>query len=271
MPDLSQPVLRAENLCVAIDTTEILHQLNFSVKSGEFLAIRGANGSGKTTLIRTILHMLPVTEGKLELFCKDVAHLCSEDWRKIGYAPQRVTAASAVPATALETVCAGLLYGNRIWKPKNWKAQAMAALELVGLQHRADESVATFSGGQQQRILIARAMVRKPQLLIFDEPFSGVDAASRNDIVDILATMRAQGTTIIAVLHDIYELEPLIDTTIFLEHGRIKQVEHTNFVPIDTSDRPTWQPHPPYALTGEELIDAAHNHFVAQNPTGGTE
>ncbi|WP_353066543.1 metal ABC transporter ATP-binding protein [Arcanobacterium hippocoleae] len=182
----SQPLLQAHDVCVAIDSTEILHRLNFSVQSGEFLAIRGSNGSGKTTLLRTILNILPVSAGRLELFGKNAAKLNSQDWQKIGYAPQHVTATSIMPATALETVASGLLSGNHLWKPRNWKARAMLALEKVGLERRANESLQTFSGGQQQRVLIARAMVKQPQLLILDEPFSGIDSSSRNEIVGLL-------------------------------------------------------------------------------------
>ncbi|XCB30310.1 ABC transporter ATP-binding protein [Arcanobacterium hippocoleae] len=79
-----KPLLQAQNLCIAIDSTEILHRLNFSISSGQFLAIRGANGSGKTTLLRAILNMLPVSSGKLEIFGKNAAQLNSHDWKKSG-------------------------------------------------------------------------------------------------------------------------------------------------------------------------------------------
>ncbi|XCB30311.1 ATP-binding cassette domain-containing protein [Arcanobacterium hippocoleae] len=146
-----------------------------------------------------------------------------------------------MPATALETVASGLLFGNHLWKPRDWKARTMFALEQVGLAYRAHESFQTFSGGQQQRILIARAIVRQPQLLILDEPFAGVDTESRNKIVEILAKMRENNTTVIAVLHDIYDLEPLIDTTFYLKNGNIEKITETKFDPIVCTDKTTGQ------------------------------
>lgn len=208
-----------EDVGVRLGASQILSHINLSVAQGTTLGILGPNGSGKSTLVRSSLGIFPHT-GTIKLNGEKLPGR-SVDWKSIGYAPQRVTSTAGVPATALEVVSSGLLYGKRFRLGKNPKEKAMAALEEVGLAHRANESVQTFSGGQQQRVMLARSLVRNPSLLFLDEPFSGVDRQSRVKITEALARGRANGLTIVVVLHELQDLAPLIDNTIVIEHGRI--------------------------------------------------
>ena len=163
-----------EGLAVHLGGSRILDDVALSVSSGESVAFLGANGSGKSTLVRAILGIVPASAGNVELFGESVALRKSVPWSRIGYVPQRVTASSGVPATALEVVRSGLLGRGRLWADVGPRAKrkALEALSAVGLEDRARDHVQVFSGGQAQRVLIARALVREPDLLFLDEPLA---------------------------------------------------------------------------------------------------
>lgn len=199
--------------------TRVLDNIDLEVEEGSALGVLGPNGSGKSTLVRACLGIIP-HDGLIELL--DVPQPSRKTpWRRIGYAPQRMSAAGGVPATAQEVVASGLLAGSMIRRGRRARERAMEALEEVGLAHRADESVQTFSGGQQQRVLLARALVRHPDLLFLDEPFAGVDEGSRRAIASVLADRVAGGMTLVCVLHGLGELAPIITHTVTLERGQI--------------------------------------------------
>ncbi|MDP9800232.1 zinc transport system ATP-binding protein [Arcanobacterium wilhelmae] len=214
-------VIEASRLNVRLGATRILNDVSFTVTQGETLAVLGANGSGKTTLIKTLVGIHPIESGTVTVFGTPITNRSHVAWGRIGYAPQRVTTTSGVPSTALETVMSGMTYGRHLLPRRGAKAAALAALEQVGLAHRAHESVQTFSGGQQQRVLIARALVKNPDLIVLDEPFAGVDSDSRDKIIATLATARERGATTVLILHELYGLETLIDSTLVLEAGRV--------------------------------------------------
>lgn len=234
-------VIDVANLNVRLGATRILKDVSFDVTTGQTLAVLGANGSGKTTLIKTLVGIHPIESGSITLFGTSIQQRSHIDWGRIGYAPQRVTTTSGVPSTALETVMSGMTYGRHLLPQRGARAKALAALEQVGLAHRAGDSVQTFSGGQQQRVLIARALVKNPDLIVLDEPFAGVDSTSREKITTTLADARGRGATIVLILHELYDLESLIDSTLVLDDGRISSFtmspdcehldEHANVAP----------------------------------------
>lgn len=216
---MSVAALRLDSLRVEFDRNRVVHDLDLEVPQGHTLGILGPNGSGKSTLVRACLGIVS-SSGTVELFGARLGTR-AVDWARVGYAPQHITSTAGVPATALEVVKAGLLSGRRLRPGRGATEKAMAALDLVGLAHRANESVQTFSGGQQQRVHLARSLVRDPDILFLDEPFSGVDRPSREKITSVLSQHRDRGMTMVVVLHELQELGPLIDSTIVLEHGRI--------------------------------------------------
>jgi ABC transporter related protein len=204
-------------------STHILHQVSLTVERGESVALLGANGCGKSTLIKACLGLYPLAGGDVQLFGASLSKRRQVPWMQVGYVPQRVSATAGVPATALEVVRSGLLGPGRPFA--SWgggaKAQAMEALAQVGLAKRANDHVQVFSGGQAQRVMIARALVRRPQLLFLDEPLAGVDRASRQGLADCLAQLREQGITLVTVLHEMGELAGLVDRTVTLADGRV--------------------------------------------------
>ena len=218
------PPVVVTGLSVVLGSTPILSGIDLTVTSGESVALLGANGSGKSTLVKAILGLNPIRAGRVRLFGHDVAHRSRVPWSRIGYVPQRVAAASGVPATALEVVRSGLLGPRRLFADRGRRARerAMAALDAVGLAHRARDHVQVFSGGQAQRVLIARALVRDPELLVLDEPLAGIDRASRQALAEILTSLHDRGLTLITVLHEMGELSDVVERAVVLDEGRIR-------------------------------------------------
>src|SRR5690349_16663244 len=214
-------VVDVRHLAVGYDGREILHDVSLAVPGGEVVAILGANGSGKSTLIRTILGLVPIGRGEIDLF--GTAQRKFRDWARVGYVPQRLGAGSGVPATVGEVVASGRLARRGIFRPSGAadKAAVRAALTDVGLLDRIGDPVSTLSGGQQQRTLIARALAGHPDLLVLDEPTAGVDAASQEAFAQALGRFAAAGGTILLVAHELGPLRPLIDRAVVVHEGRI--------------------------------------------------
>ncbi|MDO4243037.1 MAG: metal ABC transporter ATP-binding protein [Actinomyces sp.] len=223
-PDvLGQEVIGVQDASVVLGSDLVLDAVDLRVGGGESVALLGANGSGKSTLVRTVLGLHPLRSGRVRLFGHDVARRRRVPWGRVGYVPQRVSASSGVPATALEVVRSGLLSPTRPWADRGPRARrrAMEALEAVGLAQRAGDHVQVFSGGQSQRVLIARALVRDPELLVLDEPLAGIDRASREALATILGSLRDRGVTLVTVLHEMGELAEVVERAVVLEDGRV--------------------------------------------------
>ena len=214
-------VVRLDNLHVAWDTDLILHGITLTIPAGQTVAITGSNGSGKSTTVKALLGTAPITSGDAQLFGRSITTRRRVPWKKIGYVPQRISSGGAVNSSAIEVVRSGLLGPRRLWAMPGDTARAMDALERVGMAHRAHSPMNILSGGQAQRVLIARALVRRPELLIMDEPMAGIDAASRARLADIVADAKAEGTTILIVLHELGELGPLLDRELHISAGHV--------------------------------------------------
>nr|WP_206209964.1 metal ABC transporter ATP-binding protein [Streptomyces sp. SID10362] len=196
----------------------VLRGIDLTVRRGQVVALLGANGSGKSTAVRTIIGQVPVTDGEIELFGTPRRRF--RDWGRLGYVPQRTTAAGGVPATVTEVVSSGRLSRARFGVLRKADHEAVRrALDLVGMADRAKDSVNALSGGQHQRVLIARALAAEPELLIMDEPMAGVDLASQEVLAETLRAQVAAGATVLLVLHELGPLEPLIDRAVVLRDG----------------------------------------------------
>jgi len=216
---VSDNVIQAEGLGVQLGGQQILAGIDLSVGRGEVLALLGANGSGKSTLVRALLGIVPVSDGSVQLLGSPLGR--SAPWERVGYVPQRLPAGAGVPASALEVVTAGLLHRHRLRPPRDGRARALAALDEVGLADKAGRPVHELSGGQQQRVLIARALVRRPELLVLDEPTSGIDIPTQQTFVDAVQRLHDGGATVVVILHELGPFAPLIERAVVLRHGRI--------------------------------------------------
>lgn len=212
------PVISLRGATASLGSRPVLRGVDLTVGRGEVVALLGANGSGKSTAVRAVVGQVSLSEGRLELFGTPLKRF--RDWARIGYVPQRTTAASGVPATVREVVSAGRLARTRL-RPlgRADRAAVDRALELVGMADRARDSVNALSGGQHQRVLIARALAVEPELLIMDEPMAGVDVASQEILAGTLREQVAGGATVLLVLHELGPLEPLIDRAVVLRDG----------------------------------------------------
>jgi zinc transport system ATP-binding protein len=222
-PAAPQTVMSLRDAAATLGGRTVLRGIDLTMDSGEVVALLGANGSGKSTAIRTVIGQVPLTDGELELFGTPFARF--RDWRRVGYVPQRSTAAAGVPATVREVVSSGRLAHARL-RPlgRADKAAVSRALELVGMADRARDSVNALSGGQHQRVLIARALAGAPDLLIMDEPLAGMDLASQDVLAEALREQVARGTSVLLVLHELGPFAPLIDRAVLLREGLVERV-----------------------------------------------
>ena len=201
--------------------TVALQNVHFHLEPGEFVVLLGANGSGKTTLVKALLGLAPLSKGRLDVFGTPLKRF--RDWGRIGYVPQRASAASGVPASAYEVVLAGRLARSRKWGPHR-KDDARAvrnALDLVDMADKHKEPVETLSGGQQQRVLIARALAGEPDVLVLDEPVSGVDLEHQESFATTLRELNRGGRTVLLVAHALGVIEPLVARAVVLTQGEV--------------------------------------------------
>ena len=197
--------IRFDETWFSYNSEPVVRDINFSITPGEFAAILGPNGSGKTTLMKLALGLLKPTSGRVLLFGVPADRFT--DWHRVGYVPQRTQAMeSRFPASVREVVNFGTYSGFdpfAIFKRRG-SARVDEAMEMAGVQTLADRRVSDLSVGQQQRMLIARALVRRPDLLVMDEPVAGVDAAGEEQFHSMIRRLnRDLGITIVMVSHDI--------------------------------------------------------------------
>lgn len=197
-------LLRASNLSAGYGPASAIEAVDLSVAAGDYVGIVGPNGSGKTTLLRALLGLLPARTGAISLWGAPLADF--RDWRKIGYLPQTAQLPfRRFPADVREVVASGRLAHLRF--PKRLAAADHGAIEhalgLLDLRPLARRMIGELSGGQFQRVCLARALVSEPELLILDEPTSALDPAFREQFYTLLARLnREQKTTILLVTHD---------------------------------------------------------------------
>jgi zinc transport system ATP-binding protein len=181
----------------------VLRDVSFAVEPGEFVAIAGPNGGGKTTLLRLVLGLERPTAGRVRV-----------ETRRLGYLAQRAEAGVDAPLTVRELVGAGRAARTRLLGPLAPKDRdaVREAIERVGLGRLADRRLRTLSGGQQQRAFIAKALAAEPELLVLDEPTTGVDAESQEAIAELLEGLRsALGMTILYVSHEFGAVERFVE------------------------------------------------------------
>lgn len=197
-------IVEIEQLYFSYPGNPVLSDINLKVDSGEFIAIIGPNGGGKTTLLKLILGLLKPSSGKILVFGQTPQPGVPPIRTPISYVPQAMRFDKQFPISVLEVVLGGLLsklpwYGR--FSQKDIEA-ALAALDQVGLLGFDKRSFGTLSGGQAQRVLIARALVSQPELLLLDEPTASVDSQAEADIYGLLKKLKGQ-MTILMITHDL--------------------------------------------------------------------
>ncbi|MFA6514555.1 MAG: metal ABC transporter ATP-binding protein [Patescibacteria group bacterium] len=197
-------ILETKNISVRYNQSEVVKDVSFAIVKGDFVGLAGPNGAGKTTLVKAILGLTPITSGSVKLFEEKKEKF--NDWSKIGYLPQKSSTINPLfPATVNEVVMLGLLsqkkWPKRIIKKDQVKIDEV--LHELGISNLKKRMFFELSGGQQQKVLLARALVSGPELLIFDEPSTALDPESRESFFQLLERLnKKNGIAIILITHD---------------------------------------------------------------------
>ncbi|MHB8122807.1 MAG: metal ABC transporter ATP-binding protein [Desulfuromonadaceae bacterium] len=197
-------IVRAELLSCSYREGRVLEDISFRVERGDYVGIVGPNGSGKSTLVKALLGLVTISKGSALLFGTPLESF--RDWHKVGYLPQSLHLVNPVfPATVHETVGLGLLSLKRFPKRLNRSdtQKIDMTLEELGVSDLKHKLIGELSGGQLQRVLLARAIVNDPELLVLDEPTAALDPETRGRFYAMIAEInRSRGVTVLLVTHD---------------------------------------------------------------------
>lgn len=220
------PALEIQSLTVAYDDKIVLDDVTASFSTGKLIAIVGPNGAGKSTLIKAALGLTERLSGEVRVF--------GEPYQlgdlRVAYLPQRESVDWDFPVTVFDVALMGT-YGKLPWHRRPGSTErsiAQAALRDVGLEGFESRQISQLSGGQQQRVFLARALAQQAQLLVMDEPFAGVDAATEMAILDVLRKQIASGKTVIAVHHDLDTVRDRFDEVVALNRRVVYSGEITS-------------------------------------------
>jgi zinc/manganese transport system ATP-binding protein len=220
VPAPPPPILTVEAINVWLSGRQILHDVNFRFEAGEFTGLIGSNGAGKTTLLRVILGLETPTSGRVLLAGRPRSPRNS----LIGYVPQKILLDPDMPLRARDVVGLGL-DGYRFGLPRRSAAQKRLIdemLDAVDATSFADTRVGYLSGGEQQRVLIAHALISRPRLLLLDEPLANLDIRSEQEVVELVARIAAeQQIAVLISAHDMNPLLPVMDRVIYVASGRV--------------------------------------------------
>jgi len=209
------PAIEVSHLTVSYGAVPALLDVSFAVPRGELIGVIGPNGSGKSTLIKTLLGFLDPDFGQIRLFGEPL----TRSRGRVAYVPQRGAVDWDFPVTVREVVRMGR-YGHVPWW-RNLSAEdrriADESLGLVRMTEFAERQIGQLSGGQQQRVFMARAMAQGGDILLLDEPFAGVDAATERAILEVLLRTRDAGKTLVVVHHDLSTAARYFDSLLLLK------------------------------------------------------
>ncbi len=207
------PILRTSNLTVHFDDILALDDISFELQIGERLAVVGPNGAGKSTLFKVIAGVISPTKGQVHVYGHEPGgHIC------IAYVPQRSLVDWTFPVNVADTVMMGRIGKLGLFRQpraRDWEI-VHQALEVVNLADLAKRQISQLSGGQQQRMFIARSLAQEAELMLMDEPLSGLDVTSQEDICNILDTLRQRDVTVLVAMHDLRMASERFDRVMLL-------------------------------------------------------
>ncbi|MGB9701180.1 MAG: metal ABC transporter ATP-binding protein [Candidatus Kapaibacteriota bacterium] len=192
--------IEIENLNVTFGDFVVLDNINLQIEEGDFISILGPNGSGKSTLLRTILGIFKPTKGKIKIFGQEINKV---NPNLIGYVPQMKTLDKSFPAVAIELVLNGLKHNWSFKHSKENREKAWEILKQLNAETYAEKPLNQLSGGQLQKIYLARCLIKQPKILLLDEPATGVDLICETNLNEIISSFsNVNKTTVIMVTHD---------------------------------------------------------------------
>lgn len=204
-------LISVDKLSLGYGKNIVIKELSFEIKEGDFICIVGPNGAGKTTLVRGILGLIPVRSGKINYYM---------DRTQIGYMPQETMVDSSFPASVLEISLSGSLNNRCNFYNNNVKKQALSTLKLLGIINLQQASFSELSGGQRQKVLLARALMATRKILILDEPSNNLDQKSKKELYETISRLnREREITIVMITHDL-DHDNLIGDRILALHDK---------------------------------------------------
>ena len=215
-PD-SAPLISARSLCKRFGELTAVDGIDFDVARGEAFGFLGPNGAGKTSAMRMIASVSPITSGTLRIFGKDPARHGAEIRARLGVVPQADTL--DLELTVRENLIIFARYFDLPWAVGRKRADEL--LEFVQLNERSKDKVDDLSGGMKRRLTIARALINEPDLLLLDEPTTGLDPQARHLVWDRLYRLKQRGTTLVLTTHYMDEAEQLCDRLVVMDKGKI--------------------------------------------------
>jgi ABC-type Mn2+/Zn2+ transport system ATPase subunit len=219
-PATDQPArLDVEGISVGYNGSMVLHGVSFQVPHGARVAVVGPNGAGKSTLFKALVGLLPLKEGRIYIHGRPLGH--HQDC--VAYVPQREEVDWRFPVTVMDVVMMGR-FGRLKWiqRPRAADREASRrALEQMGVADLAGQSIGELSGGQQQRVFLARALAQEPHIFLMDEPFTGVDATTREATLALLEALRRQHVTVLISTHDLNLAASRFDSVLLLNRRQI--------------------------------------------------
>ena len=250
--ETNQPILNVQHLTVRYNGRVALEDITFHLHEGERVAVVGPNGAGKSTLFKVVSGVLSPTSGEVKIFgSRPRGHVC------IGYIPQRSQVDWNFPVSVADVVMMGrsAKLGPFNWPHKKDWAFVQHALETVDISDLSSCQIGQLSGGQQQRMFIARALAQEAELMLMDEPLTGLDTPSQEGILDLLDRLKKENVTVMVATHDLDQAESHFDRIMLLNHrivsfdepeivmqtdnllkaygGRLRSTEDGNIVTVD--------------------------------------
>lgn len=250
--ETNQPILDVQHVSVRYNGRAALDDITFHLHESERVAVVGPNGAGKSTLFKVVAGVLPPSSGEVKIFgSRPRGHVC------IGYIPQRSQVDWNFPVTVADVVMMGrsAKLGPLNWPHnKDWE-HVYHALETVDMADLTKRQIGQLSGGQQQRMFIARALAQESELMLMDEPLTGLDTPSQEGILDLMDRLKKENVTVMVATHDLEQAESHFDRIMLLNHrivafgepksvmqtenlinaygGRLRSTEDGNIVTID--------------------------------------
>ena len=225
-------IISIENVSFAYNKENVLQDIILSVDKGDFVGIIGCNGSGKSTLMKLLIGQLSPSKGRIKLFGEDLNK--SNKLNKVGYVPQiSLSSGATFPATVEEVVMANLYsrIGFMRFPKKEHKEKVKEALRIVNMEEYSKRLIGNLSGGQQQRVMIAKALVSDPEIIVLDEPTTGIDAASEEKLYALLNKLNKESNiTIIIVSHDFAKIQQYTNKIFVVENNKVSLMNNENEV-----------------------------------------
>ena len=266
--DHGESIVRLHDVSCGYGKREVLSGVSLDIMPGDFVGLLGPSGSGKTTLLRTVLGAVDVYRGQV------LVEGTSTDRRrpKVGYVPQLETIDWNFPVTVREAVMMGRTMDNRFlpWYGREDRMLADEMMERLGISHLAPRHIRELSGGQQQRVFLARALVSGPRILLLDEPTSGVDMKTRDDVMHLLHEINHQGITIIMTTHEINAVAVHLPWVICMNGRVLAEGPPSSVITPETLKRTYGAEMPVIRYQGMTLVaESPHSFTRSSEPPAG--